>query len=1098
VLHRIAVAVDLARAFAPRFGSSVFIARGYQTGYQPDQRRMGGSIEPVLVDFVKRLWPSWYASSNNAPHMQRTGDPDKELTGVLGMDASSMTFRGRQVFGDDFLWNYIRFLGVSQATLDQWQADHIVRGRQLLNFFGYNAWDPRVIHLAMAEKSFPVNFPTVQTGPLSETDPLKADADLGGGKKGNYIQWLREASIDDIRAENYPGPKPTSLLYKILRQSVILDYVRPAILAEIAGNRLVASQVRETEILGIPPQTPAPHPPVSMWEVLARPAEPNPALSWAEYLVNLDPAPGSPFARLGELRASLDRLAVLPTAELDRLLTETLDACSHRLDVWATAVANAILKRTRAGEIAGVHLGGFGWIEDVRPSAQRAPAQGAELDRIRKTDQTRAAKLKREVALPIPVEPMTDNGGYIYAPSLSQAAASAVLRNGYMTHKGTPDEGLLSLDVSSDRVRRALYLLSGVQQGQNLSALLGYLFESQLHDLHLDKYAQPFRDRFPVAANKLTPSSDPSEAVAASNVVDGVALRTAFDEGKFPAGGNWGTDLPAAGSTDQNAVLGAIKTIDDYADALGDLSMAEAVFQIIRGNFGRAGGLMDAISRGERPPDPEIINTPRGGLDLTHRVAILFAGDPQLAPAWNAVTKHPPAQAEPWIEAWLSNLFPDPAGVRCTVRYQDGGDQSIVVKLIDLDVGALDCIAMADAAEVPQQSELEARILLAAAIPPTAMNVQIDYDPGPSAISFPDFFFLSKSARAVIGAARSLKPQDLTLPEKKAEELGGAVDLAELRVRATAAVGSLTNAINSLEVAATPAAVRNALLACSYFGVAGSIPSESDAALSDQTATVLKTLNDRLTQATSVNIATAGLDDLVSVFASIFGGDFVVLPRFTPPDAASVQSAFGDSATLVASDPVAPARWFTQLTHVRSSISRLDGMFSLAQLLGATAPKPLLGQLPFTAGDRWLALPVDPANPPDKGRVAFACFTEGDPVTQTPYAGMLVDEWPERIPSTQEQAAVAFHYEEPKARAPQALLLAVCPDNRAFWDEDLVTGILQETFELTKIRTVDLDSVQQVGQILPALYFSLNLKGATLSTNFATLKEARVATQIIR
>ena len=79
---------------------------------------------------------------------------------------------------------------------------------------------------------------------------------------------------------------------------------------------------------------------------------------------------------------------------------------------------------------------------------------------------------------------------------------------------------------------------------------------------------------------------------------------------------------------------------------------------------------------------------------------------------------------------------------------------------------------------------------------------------------------------------------------------------------------------------------------------------------------------------------------------------------------------------------------------------------------------------------------------------------------------MLVDEWPERIPSTQEQAAVAFHYEEPKARAPQALLLAVCPDNRAFWDEELVTGILQETCELMKIRTVDLDSVQQVGQIL--------------------------------
>ena len=58
-----------------------------------------------------------------------------------------------------------------------------------------------------------------------------------------------------------------------------------------------------------------------------------------------------------------------------------------------------------------------------------------------------------------------------------------------------------------------------------------------------------------------------------------------------------------------------------------------------------------------------------------------------------------------------------------------------------------------------------------------------------------------------------------------------------------------------------------------------------------------------------------------------------------------------------------------------------------------------------------------------------------------------------------------------------------------FWDDDLVTGILQETLELTKIRSVDLDSVAEVGQILPALYFALNLQGATISTNFATLKE---------
>lgn len=110
---------------------------------------------------------------------------------------------------------------------------------------------------------------------------------------------------------------------------------------------------------------------------------------------------------------------------------------------------------------------------------------------------------------------------------------------------------------------------------------------------------------------------------------------------------------------------------------------------------------------------------------------------------------------------------------------------------------------------------------------------------------------------------------------------------------------------------------------------------------------------------------------------------------------------------------------------------------------------------------------------------------------------MLVDEWPERIPSASENAAVAFHYEERKSRAPQALLLGVCPDARALWDDDVVTGLLQETLELVKIRAVDLDSVREVGQILPALYFALNLQGATISVNFATAKEfARVTANV--
>lgn len=1083
--------------------------------YPKEPALAAGSIEPGLVTFAQRMWPNWLASASSAPHMQKTGDPDKELLNLLGMDASSLTFRGREVLGDGFLWNYAVFQGIPPDAFNPWWLEHFIRGRSVLNRFQYTQWDPRVIHLGMPESPFPVPFATVQAGALSETDPLKADANLSGGQKGNYIQWLRSASLSDLQAENYPGPKPTSLLYKILRQSVLLDYADLATRAEIAAGKLQLEQVQEAEIIGVQRQAqgvqaqaqPQQLPKVSPWEVLAKPSLPNPQLSWAEYLVSLDPPPQSPFARLNELRASLDRLASLPTAELDRLFTESLDACSHRLDVWVTAIATAILNRKRAGQISSVHLGAFGWVEEVRPAARRANIQGNDLQRVRLLDENRSRLLKTSISLPVPVEPLQDNGGFILAPSLAQASVAAVLRNGYMTHKGTPEEGMLSVDLSSERVRRALLLLEGVQQGQGLNALLGYLFESGLHVLQLDKYVQPFRDRFPVVANKLTPSSDPAESVAASNVVDGLALRTAFDNSQLAAGQNWGPGLPGPGG-DQDAIIGLLKQIDDYADALADLSISEAVFQIIRGNFGRAGTLMDAISKGTRPPSPDVINTPRGGLDLTHRMLLLFAGNPSVNPTWNGIGQHPRAKAEPWLDAWLSKVLPDPASVVCNVDYHDQtGDHSKQITLVDLDVGPLDVIAMADASEIPQRGELENRLLFEAALPADATNVNILYQlaaPPPNFVSFADTFFLAKSLRSLVGSARPLAPQDLTLPETKAEDAGGAVNVADLRTRAQAAVTGLQTDLQTLSNANTPALTRTALLRCSYYGVPGCIPfsnSGPDPRLTDQAVAVKKILQERLDQVSAINLNTVAVADLLGVFKTILGNEFVTLPLFTPPDFASLQTAFAQSDDLVAADPNAPSRWLMQLTHIRPSVSRMDSALTLAQVLSGgevAMPDLLLGQLPATAHDTWLGLQIDPARPPAKGRLAFACIAQGDPANQNPYAGLMIDEWPERIPTTQETAAVAFHYEEPKARAPQALLLGVCPDGRDTWDDDLVIGILQEALELTKIRTVDLDSVQEVGQILPALYFALNLRGATISANFALVKEAILATAIVR
>ena len=220
---------------------------------------------------------------------------------------------------------------------------------------------------------------------------------------------------------------------------------------------------------------------------------------------------------------------------------------------------------------------------------------------------------------------------------------------------------------------------------------------------------------------------------------------------------------------------------------------------------------------------------------------------------------------------------------------------------------------------------------------------------------------------------------------------------------------------------------------------------------------------------------------MLGVISALLPGA-LILPRVTPPDEA--RSAFAQSAVMSSADPQALDRWMLQLSHVRPAADRYDLAMTVTGLLGAPDPPGLtLGQLPEVPNDRWLGLSIDPADPPASGRVAIEAMAVGDPSGPVPLAGLMLDEWLDRIPAATTSAGVSFHYAEPTSRAPQALLLAVCPDDRAAWDLELVQAILAETLTLAQLRAVDLNSIQEVGQILPGLYFPFNLQAATIAAH---------------
>lgn len=1059
--------------------------------FEPDG---GDQTGAAVLRLVRALLPAWTASAAGAPHVGATpGDPDTDLAHVLGMDASSSTFRGRHFLGDHLLWNMAGFLGLPGSGVAAWWQEHLAGGRAQLDALGYPGWDPRVIHGALFPSDFPVSSPTVTDGPLSETDPLPDDAAFGGGQV-NYITWLRSAAIDDIRAGNYPGPAvPDTLLYKVLRQSVLLDYVTLAQFAQVGDGELALAQTRESELVGMagtgagaPAQAE-----VTPWEVLARPVAAEPSVTWAQYLVGLQPQPGSPFERLAQLRDAMDRLAALPTAELDRLLTETLDTCSHRLDAWITALATS---RLSAGPGAGApRLGGYCFTENLRPAAPAPPADQLTAALVADLDERRA-KLSPAAAAPSPpAQAPPGNGGFIHAPSMTQAATAAVLRSGYLSHQGGPEDGLLAVDLSSDRVRAALSLLAGVQRGQPLGALLGYQLETAMHDAGLDVYIQPLRDAYPLVTGKLTGAADPAADAGMSQVTDGLALDRARQAGSLPPGGDWGTaaaGLPGPGA-DQNKLLALFAALDDAVDAISDVGLSEAVYQTMRGNPDRAGATFDGVSQAEQMPDPQVVPTPRSGTDYIQRLCAVLAGPPARAAGWAGIAATPRSAAEPWLDAWVSALLPDPSAVSATVSYSNGGTPvTAVVTLSELGAGPLDVLAMSRLAAPGGRSELDARLIYRVA-PPGATDVTVSYpQEPPPGIGFADLLNVARAVADLVAGARALSADDLNPASGAAAAPGAGVDVAELNGRAAAARAAVTALVTDLAAAAAgtlaPDDARDAMTAAAGYGLPGAIPpsrrgSGADPRLAPLAAPLQDALAARAAAMAAIALAADDPAPALAVLDAAFGQSLLVLPRFAPPDGSLVTALGADPALLGATD-VALARWRQQLTHVRMRVAQFDLALLLAEVVAGAVPPPLrVAQQPPAPGDRWLALPLAPGTAPGRGRLSVVAAVSGD-LTAGSWAGLYLDGWPERLPDSTQTTGVAFNAAEPAARAPAALLLAACPSPRAGWNDEAVTAVLRETLTLARVRAVDLGSLTQAGQVLPALYFPFNLEDDTVST----------------
>ena len=291
-----------------------------------------------------------------------------------------------------------------------------------------------------------------------------------------------------------------------------------------------------------------------------------------------------------------------------------------------------------------------------------------------------------------------------------------------------------------------------------------------------------------------------------------------------------------------------------------------------------------------------------------------------------------------------------------------------------------------------------------------------------------------------------------------------------------------------------------ALLAAANLGLGTAVPALDSSQWPAQAAAVIIQLNARIaalnTLATGFTRTGAPTDAQrdfdTARLQAVFGRSFLVLPTLDPTLAAQWSQLWSNSLALQSGDALASLTWLQRLARIRPSVARLYQSILYAEsLTGSSLPPPEVAQLPFASGDVWLALPQSPPIPPSlpiaSSKLSMVAVATQAYAVGSPIAGLAIDEWVDVLPSLQQITGISFHQDDPTARAPQSILLAVPPDSFPEWTIESLEGTILEALDLAKVRAVDPDALMSLGHCLPALYFAYNAGAAVpeaVSTDF--------------
>ncbi|MEM7338831.1 MAG: hypothetical protein AAF467_09300 [Actinomycetota bacterium] len=746
---------------------------------------------------------------------------------------------------------------------------------------------------------------------------------------------------------------------------------------------------------------------------------------------------------------------------LDWSVREALGPSMYRLDAWVLSRANRLLAERRQKRPSGLHLGAYGWLTDVRPT--RAPT----------------------------------SQGFIHAPSLSHATTAAVLRSGWQAFGTADGDAPLSVDLSSDRVRRGQWIMDGIRAGQDLGDLLGARFERRLHEANLDVFIEEVRR----VVLDVDGSGDPPTAV-----VDGLVVARATAADVDPATGRRigatqreqrvGDALQAriAGRPGASQVAQLARETADDLDAVADLLMLQSMHSMLHGDGDTASAALAASTRGDGAPPPVTATaSPRSGQHIDHRVVTMLAPiATSSTPPGIRVVRPVVDAADPALASWLRSQLPPASSVHFEWRSDSGSVGFASLEDVDLDV--LDAALLASS-QASQTTSALGRAVTALRAGQTSSPGSLRSDRRRSSavdvLTLDEFGVIAVRLREFAGEARALQPTDLVRSDTDTGSV--AFDTADLEARFRAVDSALTALARNLEDNASPAQQRRALAAAQALGVGGALvaleqavglgPADQPAGRapgSIRAGTRASTPDARERVRAAIARRQANVQDLdlpkptptpsgsqsdatayLDAISGMIGVPLPLTATFVPPQGLDIDAlAAGGTRSLIARSA---STWIRRVGRVRPSCKAVLDM----ELFRSAADQPATEwdgfQLP-AASEVWAAV-----SRPETGgdHLSVVSTTPIDPLRSDRVCGILIDAWSEVIPRTDQVTGFAVHFDAPTSRPPQTILVSVLAEDEAY-SADTVADQLMATLELAKLRVAGPPDTS-LGHVLPAV-----------------------------